>query len=93
MTVETVTRSKRYDMADQIARAARARGLDQVYASGIHLPEYGVRNYYSIPICRARTLDGEVRIYGRTYVTIRWNRNAPVVCRSIEEALALLDTL
>jgi hypothetical protein len=93
MAVETVTRSKRYDMAEQIAFAVRARGLDQVYASGIHLPEYGVRNYYSVPICRARTLDGEVRVYGRTYITLRWNNNIPAVCHSLEEALALLGTL
>ena len=62
---------RRSEIAAYLANVAREVELDQVYAGGFDLPD-DKRNYYSILLCRAKSVDGSIRVYGPTNITISY---------------------
>lgn len=59
-------------------------GLDEVY--GVMLNEHG--KYRSVSFCRARTLDGEIRVYSPKFIYIHSSRQSvPHICKSFDEAV------
>lgn len=88
--------SVRLAAAERLATVARECKLDQVYAGGFEPPREG-HNYYSILLCRAESVDGSVRVYGPSFITIVYKtaiRDLPhtehVTLRSVEQAEAFL---
>jgi hypothetical protein len=59
----TTKSSPRRIAAERLVEVARDCRLDQVYAGGYEPPGEG-RNFYSILLCRAETVDGSIRVYG-----------------------------
>lgn len=95
--METLVKSRRAEVAVRIAEAVAEMGLNEVYAGGTFEPSGPGHNYYTVLFCKARILDGSVRVYGRTAITVRWQtairdlpRNGQVFCRSAEEAIGVL---
>lgn len=95
------TLSERQYIAEQLVGIARELNLLEVYASGDVLPTSrrdgkGVA-FYSFSICRARSVDGYVRVYSPNHINVkyetairmlpRWENSA--VC-SLEDAKELL---
>lgn len=83
---------QRSEVARRIAEVAREVGLAEVYAGGVEPPAEG-RNYYSVLLCRAETVDGSVRVFGPSSITIFYTtaiRDLPqrerVTLRSVEQA-------
>lgn len=62
-------KSERHAVAERLAEVARECKLDQVYAGGYEPPSEG-KNYYSILLCRAESVDGSIRVYGQSFITI-----------------------
>jgi hypothetical protein len=95
--METTSKSRRAEVAASIAEAVHEMGLDEVYAGGTINPADPEHNYYTVLFCKARILDGSVRVYGRSSITVRWQtairdlpRNGQIFCRSAEEAIKVL---
>jgi type II secretory pathway component PulM len=90
--METEVKSKRLEMAERILSAARKLDLCQVYAGFIYPPSEG-RNYYQVPLCRARTIDASVHVYGRTCITLRVLGNGydKQTYRSVEDVVATMQ--
>jgi hypothetical protein len=80
----------RTDIKDELMDFAREQGLDQVYGM-IDTDEGNV--YRGFTICRARTLDGEVRVYGEKFILIMTMRGGTEKCDSVQEAKDFLKTL
>lgn len=62
-------KSRRHEAADRLAEVARECGLAEVYAGGVTPPRPG-QNYYEVSLCRAKAVDGSVRIYGPSFLTV-----------------------
>ena len=84
--------SERRTAATRIAELAKNIALAEVYAGGVEPPSQG-KNYYSVTLCRAESVDGSVRVYGPSFITI-WYKTAirtlphteHVTLRSVEQA-------
>lgn len=91
-------KSARHEAAIRIAEAAKACGLAEVYAGGVEPPSEG-RNFYSVSLCRARTVDGSIRVYGPTFITVWYEtsirhlpRTEKTTLRSAEQAVEFLQS-
>lgn len=96
MTQAELKRSERHEAAIRIAEAAKACGLAEVYAGGIEPPSQG-RNYYSVSLCRAKCVDGSIRVYGPTFITAWYEtsirhlpRTEKTTLRSADQAIEFL---
>ena len=83
--------SKREDILQEFVDLLNNKGLNEVYGivEGIS-PD---KKYRSATFCRARTLDGQVNVYGPKFIQVTWqtaNRSLPhrgsEVFKSVEEA-------
>ena len=63
----------RETLANEMAEYCHELGLDDSYGISITKRKPpNKRSYWSVLFCRARTLDGEVRIYGAGFIQIRF---------------------
>lgn len=88
--------SEREELLDQIVEVLHEKGLNEVY--GINTGIADTKKYRYATFCRARTLDGEVKVFGKKFIQIKWetaNRSLPQrgseVFRSFEEAKEFLE--
>lgn len=89
-------KSARHEAAERIAATAKECGLAEVHAGGFEPPSPG-RNFYSVPLCRAKSVDGSVRIYGPTFITLWYEtgirhlpRTEKTTLRSVEQTIEFL---
>jgi hypothetical protein len=89
-------KSERREAAERIAALAAELTLDEVYAGGVAPPSAG-KNYYGVLLCRRETVDGSVRVYGPSFITVVYKtaiRTLPhtehATLRSVEQAEAFL---
>lgn len=83
--------SPRGELTGQIAAFLRECGLDQVY--GCVEGRDPKNRYRSVTFCRARTVDGEVRVYSPGFVQVKWQadgRRGDAVLHSKQDALDFL---
>lgn len=83
----------RTDLADSIAAFLSEQGLSEVYGSD----PISQGKFISIPFCKARTIDGEVRLYSAKFVYVGFQtayRNLPrrdnLVFTSVEDAFEFI---
>ena len=83
----------RQDLVDSVRETLEDLGLDDSY--GITETEHG--KYAALTFCKARILDGEVRVYGPKFTYIKWItgiRNLPhegkIVIRDFEKVAEFL---
>lgn len=101
--METLTKRPRggltrSDIAATLAAECVALGLNDAYGCAIDPPNPDVgRNYYTVLFCKARILDGSIRIWGRTSISVRWQtairdlpRNGQVWCANVAGAVKVL---
>jgi hypothetical protein len=63
--------SARSDLADRIAQFCKNIGLDDSY--GVSVGQSHVKGKpYVITFCKARSLDGQVTLYGPKFVLVKW---------------------
>lgn len=87
-------KSERREAAERIAKLVYELKLDEVYAGGYEPPDAAAkRNYYSVLLCKAQTLDGSVRVYSPSFITVVYRtaiRTLPhtehATLRSVEQA-------
>lgn len=80
--------SKREEILEELVEALREADLDQVYGIDTGLSQD--KKYRYATFCRARTLDGEVRVYGPKWILFRTmigGRKNRYICDSKELAL------
>jgi len=79
--------SRREEIQEELATFLQEAGLGEVY--GVIAGNHG--KYRSLTFCRARHLDGEIRIYSEKYFYVTWQSTASpfhranLVFRSIDE--------
>ena len=61
--------SKREEILEDLVKALQEADLDQVYGIDTGLSQD--KKYRWATFCRARTLDGEVRVYGPKWILFR----------------------
>lgn len=86
--------SKREDILDEVVEALQEADLDQVYGIDTGLSQD--KKYRYATFCRARTLDGEVRVYSERYILFRWQKGRfieSLICKSVKEAKEHIQTL
>ena len=83
--------SKREEIVEEFVGLLHEKGLDEVY--GINTGIDASKKYRYATFCRARTLDGQVNVYGPKFIQVTWqtaNRSLPhkgsEVFKSVEEA-------
>ena len=83
--------SQREQLLDELVEVLHEKGLNEVY--GINTGIADIKKYRYATFCRARVLDGEVKVFGTKFIQIKWetaNRSLPQrgseVFRSIDEA-------
>jgi len=79
--------SKRADIQTRLAEVCVSLGLDDAY--GVLTGEHGAGrgSYRTVTFCKARSLDGEIRVYGPSFILIRTNRDRDGVrLKSADEA-------
>ena len=83
--------SKRQETLQEIVDVLREKGLDEVY--GINTGIADTKKYRYATFCRARTLDGQVNVFGSKFIQVTWktaNRSLPAegseIFRSLDEA-------
>lgn len=73
--------SPREQVAQDICAYLVFADLSQVYAGGYSkLTDKKGKSYYSIPFCRARTVDGIIKVYSERWIAVSWvtsYRNLP----------------
>lgn len=80
--------SKREEILEELVEALQEADLDQVYGIDTGLSQD--KKYRWATFCRARTLDGEVRVYGSKWIlfrTMKGGHKDRYVCNSKELAL------
>ena len=80
--------SKREEILEDLVEALQEADLDQVYGIDTGLSQD--KKYRWATFCRARTLDGEVRVYGPKWILFRTmigGRKNRYICDSKELAL------
>ena len=80
--------SKREEILEELVEALQEADLDQVYGIDTGLSQD--KKYRYATFCRARTLDGEVRVYGPKWILFRTmigGRKNRYICDSKELAL------
>ena len=80
--------SKREQILEDLVEALQGADLDQVYGIDTGLSQD--KKYRYATFCRARTLDGEVRVYGPKWILFRTmigGRKNRYICDSKELAL------
>ena len=84
--------SEREKILNKLVEVLQKKGLDEVY--GIQTGLADNKKYRYATFCRARTLDGEVKVYGSKFIQIKWQRSGRwgnEVCRSLNEAKEFLE--
>lgn len=64
--------------------------LNEVYGC-IHGPAGGKQRYHSCTFCRARLLDGELRVYSDKFIQVRTNRDVVMTGRAFKGPTAIED--
>jgi hypothetical protein len=86
--------SKREQILEDLVEALQGADLDQVYGIDTGLSQD--KKYRWATFCRARTLDGEVRVYGPNWILFRFMKGGHkdrYVCGSKELALKYIQEL
>lgn len=86
--------SKREEILEDLVEALQEADLDQVYGIDTGLSQD--KKYRYATFCRARTLDGEVRVYSPNWIlfrTMKGGHNDRYVCGSKELALKYIEEL
>ena len=60
--------SEREELMGRIVEFCGANGLNEVYG----IIEANVGKYRSLTICKARILDGEIKIYSPKFIQVKW---------------------
>lgn len=88
--------SKREEIINQIADFISENGLAEVYAGDVGISDD--KKYRWVNFCKARTLDGEVRVYGPKWILVIYKtafRALPArdsrVFTSVDNAIKFLD--
>ena len=84
--------SAREDILEELVEVLHNKGLNEVY--GISTGIADTKKYRYATFCRARTLDGEVKVFGTKFIQIKWQRGGRwgnEVCRSVDEAKEFLE--
>jgi len=84
--------SKREEILEELVEALQEADLDQVY--GINTGLSQDKKYRYATFCRARTLDGEVRVYSPNWILFRTMKGGyedRYVCGSKELALKYIS--
>ena len=89
--------SARTEIAEKFKEFFADNGLNEVY--GV-LEGYGTnKRFRYLTFCRARTVDGEINIYGPKFIVLKWQtsyhnvgRETQLKVDSVEKALKFLDT-
>ena len=87
--------SEREKLQDHLEQYLKGLGLDQVYGvlTGMETTPKG-QKVRTLTFCRARTLDGTVKIFSPTFFTVNTSRvRQTQVFRSLEELEEYLATL
>jgi len=86
--------SKREEILEELVEALQKADLDQVYGIDTGLSQD--KKYRWAIFCRARTLDGEVRVYNPNWILFRTMKGGykdRYVCGSKELALKYIEEL
>ena len=86
--------SKREEILEELVEALQEADLDQVY--GIDTGLSRDKKYRWATFCRARTLDGEVRVYSPNWILFRFMKGGHkdrYICGSKELALKYIEEL
>lgn len=86
--------SKREEILGDLVEALQEADLDQVYGIDTGLSQD--KKYRWATFCRARTLDGEVRVYSPNWIlfrTMKGDHKDRYVCGSKELALKYIEEL
>jgi hypothetical protein len=82
--------SKREETLEELVKAMQEADLDQVYGIDTGIVKNETGNYRYATFCRARTLDGEVRVYSPKWILFRFMKGGRMeryVCNSKKLAL------
>lgn len=65
--------SPRQDVAQELVETIMFGGLDEVYGCNMskEIDAKG-KSYYSLTFCKARSLDGVVKVYSPKFVLVKW---------------------
>jgi len=65
--------SLREEVAQNLLDTCVCGGLDQVYgANKSRATDAKGKAYWSVSFCRARILDGEIKVYAENFIVISW---------------------
>ena len=84
--------SERENILNKIVEVLHEKGMDEVY--GVQTGIADTKKYRYATFCRARTLDGEVKVFGSKFIQIKWQRGGKwgnEVLRSLDEAKEFLQ--
>lgn len=92
--------SPRETTAECIAQFCIGAGLNEVYGSDVaKQSDQKGKSYYSITFCKARVLDGMVKVYSPTFILVKWQtafRDMPhkgqEVFKCINDAIDFMKT-
>lgn len=65
--------SPRQDVAQELVETIMFGGLDEVYGCNMSKEtDNKGKSYYSVSFCKARNLDGVVKVYSPKFVLVKW---------------------
>lgn len=79
--------------AEKVARFIQIGGLDRVFGGSVEeiAAKDGKKGYKSIMWAVPRYVDGEVRVYGETFILVRASNRENKVCKSLNEVFEYLN--
>jgi len=80
----------REEIQEKLAQLCRDLDMNQVYGVLTGLETSIGKPFRFVTFCRARTLDGEIRIYGPKFIMIKSNRTNPEIFKSYDDAVAYI---
>jgi hypothetical protein len=85
--------SPRHEAALEILDTIRCCGLDEVYGGSMDRTTEKGKTFWVLTFCRARTLDGVVRVYSPNFIQVKYqqgNRKVSEIFCSTRDAKSFL---
>lgn len=85
--------SPRHEAALQLMDTITCAGLDQVYGGTMERGTEKGKTFWVLTFCRARTLDGVIRVYSPNFIQIKYSqggRKVSEIFRSTHDAQSYL---
>lgn len=85
--------SPRHESALRLMDTIRCAGLDEVYGGTMERGTEKGKTFWVLTFCRARTLDGVIRVYNSNFIQVKYQqagRKVSEIFRSTYEAQSFL---